>query len=202
MRVLIIGLVALLVLLVAIFWKSVPLEGAEGIKNELQALEMSGAQKWAPESFSEAQQAVEKALAEFKKQDDRIPVFRSLGQLDDDVSAARELMTKTVEAVSKAKEARAAEILKEIAVIEEGLGKAFEMLKQAPKEGSDRPLHTIRGDLESIGRTVGDSRSKVERGEVPEETPDFAGMSEQVKNLSDKIPEEFEKMKASAGQCS
>ena len=85
---------ALLVLLVAIFWKSVPLEGAEGIKNELQALEMSGAQKWAPESFSEAQQAVEKALAEFKKQDDRIPVFRSLGQLDDDVSAARELMTK------------------------------------------------------------------------------------------------------------
>ena len=44
MRVLIIGLVALLVLLVAIFWKSVPLEGAEGIKNELQALEMSGAQ--------------------------------------------------------------------------------------------------------------------------------------------------------------
>jgi len=150
----------------------------------IEAAKTAGADRYAPESFNAASEALKTALTAVEEQNSKFALFRNYDASKTTLASVATLSTKAVEETTAKKEALKAEVAQAITDLTALIVADKELLAKAPKGKEGKAA------LEAIGQEI----AVVET--VNTEVTAGVANNEDILTLSDKIKPAVEKAKA------
>ncbi|HZK96419.1 MAG TPA: hypothetical protein VFC67_19620 [Prolixibacteraceae bacterium] len=150
----------------------------------IEAAKTAGADRYAPESFNAASEALKTALTAVEEQNSKFALFRNYDASKTTLASVATLSTKAVEETTAKKEALKAEVTQAITDLTALIVADKELLAKAPKGKEGKAA------LEAIGQEI----AVVET--VNTEVTAGVANNEDILTLSDKIKPAVEKAKA------
>ena len=150
----------------------------------IEAAKTAGADRYAPESFNAASEALKTALTAVEEQNSKFALFRNYDASKTTLASVATLSTKAVEETTAKKTALKAEVTQSLTDLAALIASDKELLAKAPKGKEGKAA------LEAIGQEV----SVVET--VSTEVTAGVANNEDILTLSDKIKPAVEKAKA------
>jgi len=150
----------------------------------IEAAKTAGADRYAPESFNAASEALKTALTAVEEQNSKFALFRNYDASKTTLASVATLSTKAVEETTAKKEALKAEVTQSITDLTALIVADKELLAKAPKGKEGKAA------LEAIGQEI----AVVET--VNTEVTAGVANNEDILTLSDKIKPAVEKAKA------
>jgi hypothetical protein len=150
----------------------------------IEAAKTAGADRYAPESFNAASEALKTSLTAVEEQNSKFALFRNYDAAKTTLASVGTLSTKAVEETTAKKEALKAEVTQAIADLTATITADKELLAKAPKGKEGKAA------VEAIGQEI----AVVET--VNTEVTAGLANNEDILTLSDKIKPAVEKAKA------
>jgi len=150
-------------------------------------------EKYAPESFKQAQDALNAALAELETQNGKFALFRSYDQTKDLLGKARDaaMAAKTAGEAQREEVKRSAEAL--MTEAQAAIETATKAIATAPRgKGTEADIAAMRTDVETLGTTLAEAQSAFASGDYLT----AQSRADSVKNQASSISADIEQAKA------
>ena len=157
-------LTALFVAFAFIGCEDVPQQEIDAAKAALAAAQKAEADKYAPDLYNAAKQALDKAMAAF--QEEESSMFSGYDEVKNLLAAAKEAADKAAGAVAAKKEEVKQEVEASLAQIPEAVNATMKMWRSAPRgKGTREALQQIKEEIEQADASQAEIKTALENGD-------------------------------------